>query len=346
MIQLRLRTEYSFGQTFAPIGRVIARLKELGCKAAGIVDQGSTWGHVVWHEACIKAGIQPLLGVELVVADDDRLARMWFLAKNTTGLSELYQAASLAHRQPISTQRGSFPRLYRLDVLGLSENVLKFAGDVTDGPFLAEAGAIVDLNPSSKLLNTKKLRVADEQGLLLVSTSDNYFSEPGDRDVYELMSRGGLKPSPQFILPALEHQDVAEMVAEECLGLALPKAPMIRAEGSLEAVCRAGIKQRGITKKAWTKEYEERLQYELELIRSKDFESYFLIVADMCEYAKRNMLVGPSRGSAAGSLVCYTARITEIDPIPPKLYFERFLDVSRGGWKFSKAFEDKFNAIS
>ena len=86
------------------------------------------------------------------------------------------------------------------------------------------------------------------------------------------------------------------------------------------------IRYRGIP---WNDTYEQRLQYELGLIRSKDFESYFLIVADMVQYAKQHMLVGPSRGSAAGSLVCYTARITEIDPLPPKLYFERFIDVNR-----------------
>lgn len=327
MIQLRVRTEYSFGQTFAPISRVIARLKEQGCTAAGIVD-GSTWGHVRWHAACLESGIQPLLGIELVVADEELAQRMWFLAKSPAGLSELYRASSNAHLQPFSAQRGTFPRLYRADVLAMSDEILKFAGDVLDGDFLAAAGAVVDLSPASRLLNMKKRRLAEEQGLLLVGVSDNFFSTPEDKTVFELVARNAMKPSPMHLLDAsdLEGQEIAQLIAEECPTYSMPQAPLIRVQGNLEAVCRAGIEFRGM---AWTEEYEARLQYELQLIRSKDFESYFLMVADMCDYAKEHMLVGPSRGSAAGSLVCYTARITEIDPMPAKLYFERFIDVSR-----------------
>ena len=95
MIQLKVRTEYTFGQTFAPISRVIERLKAIGCTAAGIVDNNSTWGHVHWFKACKAAGIQPILGVETVVSNDETAHKMWFLAKNTEGLAELY--LSLIH---------------------------------------------------------------------------------------------------------------------------------------------------------------------------------------------------------------------------------------------------------
>lgn len=88
MIHLRVKTEYSFGQTFAPIKRVIQRLQDIGCTAAAIVDN-STWGHVAWYKSCKDAGIQPLLGVECVVSDDETPHRMWFLAKNQQGLGEL-----------------------------------------------------------------------------------------------------------------------------------------------------------------------------------------------------------------------------------------------------------------
>jgi hypothetical protein len=65
----------------------------------------------------------------------------------------------------------------------------------------------------------------------------------------------------------------------------------------LEALCRAGIVAR---KMAWNDRYEARLIHELKMISEKDFDSYFLIVADMVQFAKQHMLVGPSRGSAAG----------------------------------------------
>lgn len=327
MIQLRLKTEYTFGRTFAPISRVIERLKELNCTAAGIVDLNSTWGHVQWFNACKDAGIQPMLGIEITVSDDETSQqRMWFLAKTMDGLSELYQAVSKSHRQTISTPVGSVQRLYRSDVRLMSDAIIKFAGDITDEPFLTEVGAVMDLNPSSRILNAKKIAIADRCGLRIVDTSDNYFAYPEDSKPFEFAQRGRLKVTPQYILESLRHQDVAQSLASECTDLALPKAPMIHAEGNLEAICREGIAYRGM---AWNQTYEDRLQYELKLIRSKNFESYFIIVADMVRYAKQHMLVGPSRGSAAGSLVSYTSRITEIDPIPPKLFFERFIDVTR-----------------
>lgn len=328
MIQLRVRTEYSFGQTFAPIKPLVARLKELGCKAAAIVDVDSTWGHVTWFEECTKAGIQPLLGVECAVADEDVPLRMWFLARNTAGLSELYGWISKAHQQPISGRAGKVPRLYKNDVVSMSDDIIKFAGDITDGPFLAEVAAVVDLNPASRVLNASKRAIAEQHGLPIVKTSDNAYIDEEDRNIFELISKAGLKPTPQHIIPDLDAGEHAELIVDACKALQLPKAPMVRTEGDLEALCRKGIEFRKMQDR-WTEEYETRLNYELELIRSKDFESYFLIVADMCHYAKEHMLVGPSRGSAAGSLVCYLARITEIDPIPPKLYFERFIDVTR-----------------
>lgn len=327
MIQLKIKTEYTFGQTFAPISRVVERLKEMGVTAAGIVDLNSTWGHVPWFKACKAAGITPMLGVDLVVSDEDATHRMWFLAKNREGLSELYRATSKAHQQPIVTKAGSLPRLYRNDVRNMSENIAKFAGDIADGEFLKEVGAIIDLNPASRILNVKKKALAASTGLPLVETSDNAYAYENDKEAFEFAARAGLKATPQHIID-IDDNPTAIMLAEACADLELPTAPMIRAEGDLEAICRAGIKYRQMEDR-WTDEYEQRLIYELDLIRSKDFESYFIIVADMVHYAKEHMLVGPSRGSAAGSLVCYLARITEIDPLPPKLYFERFIDVSR-----------------
>lgn len=79
-----------------------------------------------------------------------------------------------------------------------------------------------------------------------------------------------------------------------------------------------------------TKEYQERLLSELEVIKTMGFANYFLIVYDYIKYAKQNkILVGPGRGSAAGSLVSYSLGITDIDPIKYDLLFERFLNKER-----------------
>jgi DNA polymerase-3 subunit alpha len=76
--------------------------------------------------------------------------------------------------------------------------------------------------------------------------------------------------------------------------------------------------------------YRERLEFELNVIIEKGFPAYFLIVQDFINWAKtRGIPVGPGRGSAAGSLVAYALKITDLDPIRYKLFFERFLNVER-----------------
>lgn len=324
MIHLRVRTEYSFGMTYAPITKVIARLKELKCTAAGIVDT-STWGHVHWVQACTDAGIQPMLGVECVVTDTDVATKMWFLATTTESLSELYHYTTRSHRQRLKTKFDSLPRLFHADVLAMSDGILKFAGTKLDGSFLKRVGAMADLNTTSLVRNTTLTELALAYALPLVTTSDNAYTRPEDKVAFEIISNAGTKMTPQW-LEALPDDPMATAIAARCRECRLPMAPMVRMAGDLEAQCRAGIKAR---KLRWTKKYETRLTYELQIIKAKDYDSYFIVVADMVKYAKQHMLVGPSRGSAAGSLVCYLAGITEIDPVPPNLMFERFIDISR-----------------
>ncbi|MBM7622588.1 DNA polymerase III subunit alpha [Sporohalobacter salinus] len=79
-----------------------------------------------------------------------------------------------------------------------------------------------------------------------------------------------------------------------------------------------------------TEEVKERLDYELEIINEMGYPAYFLIVWDFIEYAKdKGIMVGPGRGSAAGSLVSYVLGITDIDPLEHGLIFERFLNPQR-----------------
>ncbi len=81
---------------------------------------------------------------------------------------------------------------------------------------------------------------------------------------------------------------------------------------------------------AKTQRYWERLETEIQLIGKMGFAGYFLVVADFIVWAKDNGIpVGPGRGSVAGSLVAYAMRITEVDPIANKLFFERFLNPER-----------------
>ncbi len=95
----------------------------------------------------------------------------------------------------------------------------------------------------------------------------------------------------------------------------------------LRDLCESGLKERYGED---APKHKERLDYELSVIESMGFVEYFLIVWDFIRYAKENGIpVGPGRGSAAGSIVSYSLRITDIDPIEYGLIFERFLNPSR-----------------
>lgn len=98
-------------------------------------------------------------------------------------------------------------------------------------------------------------------------------------------------------------------------------------DGYLEKLAWEGLKQ---LYTEVTPELEERLRYELSVIKEMGFSGYFLIVWDFIKYAKENgIVVGPGRGSAAGSLVAYSLGITTVDPMRYGLLFERFLNPSR-----------------
>jgi DNA polymerase III alpha subunit len=333
-VALRVRTEFSFGETFAPVGRAVERLRGMGVRAAGIVDSGGTWGHVAWDAACRKAGIVPMFGVALAVVrdeEDEERPWMWALARSEESLRALYRVSSSAQRR---AARG-VPRALRREMEELAgAGAAVFAGGVLDAEWLKRIDAILDIDPGTPIASARKRRIAEERRLRVVAVSDNAYVRAEDRQTFEMIVPRGAKPTPQHLMSwaelaaALPGIGAAEAGAAEAVvaEVGLPRAPLIRVEGDLEALCRAGIRERGMR---WTKEYEARLRRELELIRAKDFDSYFLMVADMVRFAKQHMLVGPSRGSAAGSLVCYLTRITEIDPIKAQLIFERFIDVTR-----------------
>lgn len=95
-----------------------------------------------------------------------------------------------------------------------------------------------------------------------------------------------------------------------------------------EFLCRKGLKER--LNGEYNEEYEKRLNFEMDIIKTMSFTGYMLIVFDFIKYAKDNKIpVGPGRGSAAGSLVCYSLYITNIDPMLYNLLFERFLNPER-----------------
>lgn len=328
--QLRVRTEFHFRKAYGKVERVAQVLRDMNVPAAGMVDF-DTWGHVRWANAC-KDGPRPLFGTEVVVPMlDGRNPVAWALATDCAG----FYAFSSAARNP----EADIPKLF-----AQARGVVRFAGAALDDPACFD---YVDINPASPLQQRRALALAARTGKPLVVTSDNYYPAPEDFDAFmAVIDRE--RATPQPILSRIElHRALVDNgplddaqfiracnatfeVEERCISK-LEKAPIVSVPGDLRALIREGVAYRlreGHIAE-WTQEYESRLLREIELIEAKQFDSYFLVVADLIQWAKQRMLVGPGRGSSAGSLVCYVLRITEIDPLPHKLLFERFIDVTR-----------------
>ena len=121
---------------------------------------------------------------------------------------------------------------------------------------------------------------------------------------------------PNFdVPPGFTIDDYFDHVAREGFNERLPKLRQLAAAGTLRHTI---------------DEYERRLSYELDMIKKMEYPGYFLIVWDFIRYAREQGIpVGPGRGSAAGSLVAYCMRITDVDPIDFDLIFERFLNPER-----------------
>lgn len=136
---------------------------------------------------------------------------------------------------------------------------------------------------------------------------------------------------------------VAESIGEYPYHQGLDLLPQPKGEDPdeiLERKCREGMEMRGFK---GIKKYEDRLKEELEIIKGKNFSTYFLIVADAIQWAKKKgIMVGPGRGSGAGSLVNYVLQITAIDPVEYNLLFFRFIDPERDDYPdIDMDFEDK-----
>ena len=340
MINVRLRSEYSFRKAFGPIQKVVETAEG---DVMGISDSG-TWGHVAFSKACKKAGKKPLFGVEIPIVEDaterskQPTNEMTFIAKNNDGLRELYQLVTK------STDKDHFyyhPRLSYEHLFDISKNIIILTGThpiLGLLPLAKKEDMYFEINPMTTKNN---FNWAKEKGFNFVATSDNYYPKPEDKKAYEVLVGRNRhdRTAPMHILNEWEWKDALPWAPQEAIDMTykialdcnvdLPTAQMIsfHSDKTLRQMCVEGAKPREIDLSDPV--YKARLDRELKLIADKDFEDYFYVIADMINYAKEHMLVGPARGSSAGSLVCYLIGITDIDPIEHDLLFERFIDITR-----------------
>jgi DNA polymerase III alpha subunit len=348
VIQLRVRTEYSFRRAYGRLDQVLA---QAGGNAMAMTDVG-TWGHANFAKAAKKKGIKPIFGAEIAVTpllvrsgrSKSNAAMFTLLARNNDGLRELYQLVSLAN-----DQFHYYPQMTYEQLNKVSEDLWILIGehartDLLDGRHRKIAAI---LSPRVSAWN----RRAVELPYPSVVVSDNLYPTPQDQTAYEVLAWQQRESRTTIGHIAGEHElrslipeadDAAfyatHHIADDC-NATLPRAEIVKPEKpkSLYEMCMDGAEQRGVDVR-WDLErvrllvndtYRERLARELQMIADKNFEDYFYVIADLVNWAKTQMLVGPARGSSAGSLVCYLLGITDVDPIVHDLMFERFIDITR-----------------
>lgn len=299
-------TEFSFKQVFGPIDKVIDRAIECGYETVALCDT-STFGHVSFTKAAKEKGLKVIYGAEVKIHQSDLSVKL--LARNKEGLGEIYRTETVPAGHTFS------------------DNVILL---MNNAPleWCSARHKYADVYPGNEVLIDRQL----DSGLPILTCCDMRYPAPEDEPSADLLGcRLGIHP--QSLLPARElfkllpFKSHWDEVYELCEQFDIPQAKNVEVEGDLEALARAGIPWR--FPDGWAEEYEARLQKELGLIAEKEFDSYFLMVADLVKFAKDRMLVGPGRGSSAGSIVCYLTGITELDPIKHGLLFERFVDVTR-----------------
>lgn len=338
---MRIRTGYSFRAATGKLDEVIDRLKVCGYSHAPISDRASAFAWVRWSKLAKKADLKPVFGIELAVTEDLSAKKpsvdYWtFFAKDDLlALNELFELATTQFRyEPLLSYEQAINAKGVFKILGNRSNLA--AVRPADDLFVA-------LSPSSA---KGYISQALALGHNLIQSSDNKFVSKGDETLYEIIvGRGAsLQTYDQHIQThgewaksvedKVDHLHIAKAVVNQTNVLRechaeLKKGSLLKPERpkTLRVMCEEGAALLGCNIEDPV--YAARLEKELGLIAHKKFEDYFYIIADLCQWARDRMLVGPARGSSCGSLVCYLLRITMVDPIPHGLIFERFIDIHR-----------------
>ena len=204
------------------------------------------------------------------------------------------------------------------------------------------------------------IKLSKELGIPVVATHDSHYIYPEDASAQDILvavqtgnkvtdeDRMSMKnydfslKSPEEMVKAFKNNpeaiEATQEIADKCNlkidldTIHLPKfdVPPEKTDLSyLKELIDSGSKKR-LGKRSETKEVKDRIKYELSVIEKTGYASYFLIVQDFVNWAKSNgIVVGPGRGSAAGSLVSYVLNITDVNPLDYDLMFERFLNPDR-----------------
>ena len=382
---LHVHSHYSLLDGLAKIDDIVNRAKELKMDAIALTDHGNLYGAIEFYEKAKKAGIKPILGVEVYIAPNGRMNKrpkvdetrfhLTLLAKNQIGWKNLIQLVTKSHLEGFYYKpridkellekhhegliclsgcfTGEISKLLSKGKKEEAEEVVKWYHSLFGKDFYLEIQAHTPKLKDAFAALSKKF------GIPLVATNDVHYARKDDLTAHEILlavqtnsklddeDRLTLKNYDISLTSQEEMQelfsDVPEAleetirIAEKCnveIELGKTKIPQfILPEGEhspFEYLKKLVYERFEYRLPEITEEIKERINVELAVIEKTGFSDYFLIVQDFVLWAKdHGIVVGPGRGSAAGSLVSYILGITNINPLDYDLLFERFLNPDR-----------------
>lgn len=332
---LYVKTNYSLLSSLVSIDNLILYAVEHKLSALAICDDNMT-STKIFYDKCIKNNIKPIIGLDLKYNNSNIL----MYAKNFIGYQSLIKLSTISSERDITITDletynndvvvvlpykdfalyNELTRLYNNLYIGVLNKIEeKESYKVTKN--------VVFIN---KVLYLNKKHEKYLKYLFMIRDSKTIADDVTFKDNYNYMLL-----SDAISLVSNETLNNTNVIADMC-NLELSKRddllPVydtnIDSDQYIVKLSVAGLNKRlgGNVSDV----YKRRLIYELDVIKRMGFSNYFLVVYDFIKYAKKNnILVGPGRGSAAGSLVAYSLGITEIDPIKYDLLFERFLNPER-----------------
>lgn len=364
--QLQVHSNYTLLHSPLALPDLIQAAKNRGYSAVALTDTNVVYGLVEFYRQAKAAGLKPLLGMQIEIAD----AKLLVIAENNTGYHQLLKLSTqiMLAQQPLAfadllplnglaavtlpdspfgvavserheDQAQTFLTTLKAKqpsslYIGVDEEHLEgtlpaFA-DTVKLPLLA-LGNVLYRDPTDAF--TQKVMVAIEAGSQL-NFRDPVLTDAGP--AWLKPPTDAAKPFVQAGLQAAVTQTEAIAArADVTIDFKQPQLPHYQtpdqtsSKDYLTKLAESGLAKR-FHGQSIPPAYQDRLEYELRVIIEMGFADYFLVVWDVMNYAhKVNIMTGAGRGSAAGSLVSYALAITEVDPIEYNLLFERFLNPAR-----------------
>ena len=332
---LYVKTNYSLLSSLVSIDNLILYAVEHKLSALAICDDNMT-STKIFYDKCIKNNIKPIIGLDLKYNNSNIL----MYAKSFTGYQSLIKLSTISSERDITiTDLETYNNdvvvvlpykdfaLYN-ELTRLYDNLyIGVLNKIEEKESYKVTKNVVFIN---KVLYLNKNHEKYLKYLFMIRDSKTIADDVTFKDNYNYMLL-----SDAISLVSNETLNNTNVIADMC-NLELSKRddllPVydtnIDSDQYIVKLSVAGLNKRlgGNVSDV----YKKRLIYELDVIKRMGFSNYFLVVYDFIKYAKKNnILVGPGRGSAAGSLVAYSLGITEIDPIKYDLLFERFLNPER-----------------